>query len=73
MSIETETLTKPDLSTGSGSGKALLRHFVELDTEGKPTDQCLCGHIWDRVFLNNDPDADVCQACLDELRRRGHG
>lgn len=73
MTTETETTTetKPKLDDGTGTGDGLMRHIVELDAEGKPTDQCLCGHLWDRVFLKHG--TEICQKCVDELKRRGHG
>jgi hypothetical protein len=36
--------------------KQLLRHIVELDKDGNPLDECLCGHIWDKVFLKHGED-----------------
>ena len=60
--------TKPKLSHGSGQ-RNLVRHIVELDAEGKPSDQCLCGHIWDRVFVPHGDD--ICQECVDIARKRG--
>ena len=71
--IKTDQKTLPQTGHGSKTPTIPKRHYVELDAEGKPTDQCLCGHLWDQVFINNHPDAGICQACIDELRRRGHG
>lgn len=68
-----DVITLPETSTTSGTGTPLLRHIVELDAQGNPTDKCLCGHLWDRVFLKQDPDAGICQECVDELRRRKQG
>lgn len=65
-----EQETRPEVKPGGGTGKARVRHYVELDAEGRPTDECLCGYIWDRVFVKHDPDAGICQECVDELRRR---
>jgi hypothetical protein len=67
MAIDTETRTLPKQSTGQG--KARLRHYVELDHEGKPTDQCLCGYLWDQLHVQHN--GEICQACVDEMRRRG--
>lgn len=63
---KTETLTEEKTSTGQG--KARLRHYVELDQEGKPTDQCLCGYLWDQLHVQHN--GTICQECVDELRRR---
>ena len=70
---EAETEAPPETRTDDGttSGRKLLLHYVELDSEGKPTDACLCGHVWDRVFVKHGDE--VCQACVDELRRREQG
>jgi hypothetical protein len=67
--VEDQTQTLPELSTGSGQRKARLRHIVKLDAAGKPTDACLCGYLWDRVFVAHN--GEICQACVDEMRRRG--
>lgn len=61
--IATETETEQQTTREP----ALLRHIVELDEDGQPADKCLCGHLWDRVFVNAGP---VCEECLKELRRR---
>jgi len=66
-----EIETKPEVVTDKPVG--MLRHIVELDAQGNPTDKCLCGHIWDRVFLRHDPSVGICQECVDELKRRGLG
>ena len=60
------TTTKTD--TGQGKGRKLMRHIVALDDQGRPTDTCLCGHLWDRVFLPHGEE--ICQACVDELKRK---
>jgi len=51
--------------------KELQRHIVELDDDLNPSDLCLCGHIWDRVFLKHGES--ICQDCVDELKRRNNG
>ena len=68
---KTITETKPRLDDGTGSKHANLRHYVELDSEGRPTYACLCGYLWDRVHVQHN--GQICQECVDELRRRGHG
>ena len=67
----TVTETKPLLDNGTGSKNANQRHYVEIDREGKPTDKCLCGHLWDRLHVQHN--GEICQKCVDELKRRGHG
>ncbi|MDC3379483.1 hypothetical protein OAX78_04295 [Planctomycetota bacterium] len=67
----TITETQPRLGAGTGNKIGNLRHYVELDKAGKPTDQCLCGHLWDRLHVRHN--GDICQPCVDELKRRGHG
>lgn len=47
------------------------RHIVELDAQGQPTDKCLCGYLWDQVFVSHN--GEICQECIDELKRRGLG
>lgn len=64
--MTTKTKTQP--SATSGTGNALKRHLVELDAKGQPLDTCLCGHVWDRVFLEHGDE--ICQACADESKRR---
>jgi len=63
------TLKTKDTATPSTTAKKLLKHIVELKN-GQPTDKCLCGYIWDRVFL--PLDGELCQECADEVKRR-HG
>ncbi len=50
------------------TGKARLRHYVELDQEGNATDQCLCGYLWDQLHVPHN--GSICQECVDVLRRR---
>lgn len=61
--LKTKDTTQP-----STMAKRLQQHIVELDKNGQPSDKCLCGYIWDRVFLK--PEADICQECKDEVIRR---
>lgn len=58
----TETKT-----AGPVTGRKLVRHIVKLDKEGTPTDHCLCGHLWDQVHVKQN--GEICQECVDELRR----
>ena len=55
-------VAKPSTSDG-GKGKKLMRHIVKLDENGKPSDECLCGHVWDKVFLSHGDE--ICQKCVD--------
>ena len=64
-----ETDTKTEETTGTR--RTLVRHIVELDEHGKPTDKCLCGHLWDVFPIPHG--GEICQKCVDELRRRGQG
>jgi len=69
VSIEVKTLPRAETSTQKIAKRP--NHIVELDDEGRPTDQCLCGHLWDRAFVKHDPEGGICQECVEELRRRG--
>lgn len=69
--------TKPQLSHGGGSKKP-PRHYVEnargdRDPLGpfEPAQTTLCGKPWDRLFVKHN--GEICQDCIDELKRRGHG
>jgi len=64
------TATETQVETTTTKRNARKRHIVELDKDGKPTDKCLCGYLWDRVFVTHDPAAGVCEECLEEHRRR---
>ena len=68
-----DTATEIQQELSRGQRRRRPRHYVELDARGRPTDQALCGYLWDQLHVPNDPEAGVCQACVDELRRRGHG
>lgn len=72
----------PELSHGSGNPNARLRHYVEnLDHQPekkgaskvpfKPKNRALCGYEWDQLFVPQN--GSICQACVDELKRRGQG
>ncbi len=55
------------------------RHYVEnkafdpdnpeAATTFEPGDTTLCGKPWDRLFVKHN--GEICQECLDELKRRG--
>ena len=64
--------TMPRAEPSTGQGQALMRHIVKLDDQGAPSDECLCGHVWDRVFLGHSEE--ICQECVDiqrEIMRQG--
>ena len=65
---DTQTETQPQLGTGGGLVKPV--HIVAL-VAGKPADQALCGYLWDRIHVQHN--GEICQECVDELRRRGRG
>lgn len=65
MTTETETRTA-DLNAIKNQR---LKHIVELDAQGQPSDQCLCGYVWD--VLRPKPEGEICKPCVDEARRRG--
>ncbi len=62
--IDTETVPKQS----TGSKNANLRHYVKLDEDGSPMDEALCGYIWDRLHVQHN--GNICQECVDELRKR---
>jgi len=62
-----QPITMPRAEPSTGQGQALKRHIVKLDAEGQPSDACLCGHIWDRVFLPHGEE--ICQECVDIARK----
>lgn len=62
-----QPITMPRAEPSTGQGQALKRHIVKLDAEGQPLDQCLCGHVWDRVFLPHGEE--ICQECVDIARK----
>jgi len=63
---ETKTITRAEPSTGSTN--TLLRHLVLLDpVTGEPSDRCLCGHIWDAVFIAHGEE--ICQKCVEESKK----
>ena len=47
------------------------RHVVERKPDGSYHDRALCGYLWDRVEVAHN--GEVCQECVDELRKRGLG
>ena len=61
-----KTLTMPVAEPSTGAPRQLLRHIVKLDEEGKPLDECLCGHVWDRAFIEHGDE--ICQKCVDIMR-----
>lgn len=69
MTTETRTETQRQ----AGTRQRRPRHYVELDPLGRPTDKALCGYAWDQLHVPHDPEAGICQPCVDELRRRGQG
>lgn len=48
-----------------------LRHYVELDARGRPTDKTLCGYLWDQLHVPHN--GTICMECVEELRRRRQG
>lgn len=71
-------MTRPQVTTlpeapkvqptaGGGKGRELVRHIVKLDANGNPLDECLCGYVWDRVFLSHGKE--ICQECVEILKR----
>lgn len=59
-----KVLERPKPSTTSGNGNKLMRHIVALNPEtGEPSDTCLCGHVWDKVFLAHGDE--ICQVCVE--------
>ena len=63
--------TKTQQDTTQSQDRKGQTHYVELDSKSQPTDKCLCGYIWDRVFISHN--GEICQECVDELKRRGQG
>ena len=62
-------IAESEVSTASGAGVARPRHIVEFDKVTKqPQDVTLCGEPWDR--LNPGHNGAICQACVDEQKRR---
>ncbi len=71
---EADTKTLPKTSNTSGTKEP--RHIVENRDFGgepkaafNPEDKTLCGKLWDR--LNVQHNGEICQACVDEMRKRG--
>lgn len=69
-----------EVTTTTGQGTLRPRHYVEnmdfnptknglSEAPFKPGEKTLCGALWDR--LNVEHNGAICQACVDELRRRG--
>lgn len=75
----TEITTKPKPATGGGQGLLPPRHIVEnLNFDPKdpnapfvPAETTLCGKSWDRFNVKHN--GQICQACVDEQRRRHRG
>ena len=68
----TQTETKSETSRGTGNPNRRLRHYVHLDENNEnPRDETLCGLPWDQLHVPHN--GEVCQECVDELKRRGHG
>ena len=70
--MSTATETKPEVSTTDGTEDDRLRHFVErLTPKGyvppRFSNVALCGA---KVTNFVDHNGTICQACVDEQRRR---
>lgn len=65
--MTTEALA--ETSNSSATANARVRHYVELDPLGNPTDEALCGYIWDQLHVPHN--GSICEECIEELRRRG--
>ena len=64
----TTTEVQPKPTTGNRTPNARVRHYVALDPQGRPTDKALCGFEWDQLHVPNN--GTICQACVDEMRKR---
>lgn len=59
------TAVAPEVTKATSA--PILRHIVELNADGTPKDKCLCGHIWDRVFITDGPLCDECRKIAEEI------
>lgn len=58
-------VVKPELSHGSGKKNDGLRHYVKLDRSGNPTDEAMCGYLWDRLHVQHN--GEICQPCVEAV------
>lgn len=68
-------IATPDTTTQirTTSGTPRLRHILEKGPDGKPSDKCLCGYLWDIFPIKHDPEAGICEKCVAEYERREGG